>query len=315
MKNNAGKKTILLMLSLVLFCFGLSGCGVSSSSSATSYSTDSAAYSDSYSGMMNSAVTEEAAPTGGVVEEARENVKRIYTGEVALESVKFDESLKKIESMVQEAGGYFQSNDVYTRDSWGDNDSFREANMMVRVPVEKFDALMDDLTSGDGFSTIRQSVSSDDVSEQYYDIQMRLESARSEVARLTELLEEAKDVSDVISVEQALSDATYRVESLQGQLNGMDSRIDYSTININLSEVTALTMTARAAGYGSKLMESLSNGFTGGIEFMGDLILLIAGHWLILLFVVCVIMLVVTLRKRKRNKKKRAQNIAETDEE
>lgn len=307
------KRTLAGILAALVMAVTLTGCG-GSSDTATATESDSAA-GMSYSPVMSYNENAYTDPTytgsdteKGAVEAARENVKRIYTGEISLESVNFDGTMEKLEDLVEDAGGYFQSNEVFQRDSYGSSsDMFRQALITVRIPAEEFDGFLQELDEGKGFSVTRRSVSTEDVSEQYYDIQVRIESARLEVARLEELMGKAENVSDVISVQQALSDATYRLESLLGQLKGMDSRIQYSTLEISLVEVTALTMTAKTAGFGNKLLESLTKGFTGGVEFVSDFILTVAGNWLVILIIGSVILIIVSIRRRRKRRKKQSQ--------
>ena len=318
------RKFTILMLCATLISIAITGCGPGGSGSDSTDSYDAASYSSYDGGGMkpvNSmrAIAEvpdeevsaeesfdaddsmDVEEDSNIVDEARENVKRIYTGDIELESVDFDGSVRKIEDLVENSGGYFQENETYSRNSnWGTSESFLEAYMTARIPAGKFDSVVDALSTGDGFSVVRKSISSEDVSEQYYDIQTRLTAARSEVERLTKLMEQTKDVSEIISVQQALSDATYKLEYLQGQINGLDSKVEYSTLTISLKEVTALTMRAKAVGYKNKLSESFVNGFTSGVEFLGDLLLAIAGHWLILLIIVFIILLIRRHGKRKR---------------
>lgn len=322
------RKFGIWMLCAVLLSAVLSGCGRKSSeaidSTASAYSTYDGAGTRAAGSMSDIAEEEIAEVDTSIVDEARENVKRIYSGNLQLESVDFDGSMKKIQTLVEDSGGYFQENEIYSRDSsWGSSRSFREAYMRARIPAARFEDVVEALSEGDGFTVTRRSISSEDVSEQYYDIETRLEAARSEVERLTDLMDQAKDVSDVIAVEEALSDATYKLERLQGQINGLDSRIEYSVLSINLTEVTALTMTATAAGYGSKLLESLSSGFTSGVEFLGELLLAIAGNWLILVLLLCVLLLVIrfgkkcvkSTRQRKEARKKEKNREEGTDKE
>lgn len=315
------KRWLPLILMFIMLCSLLTGCGGDSGSAVESVGMSNGA---AFNAGMDSYVPSDSKDSGSgdssYVEEARSDVKRIYTGNVSLETVRFDDVMTVIDSMVEDAGGYFEDHEVYTRnDTWNDSGMYRYADLTIRVPVEQFDSVMNSIVTAESVSVVSQSVSSDDVSEQYYDIEIRLENARDQVEQLQALLEQAETVDEVISVRNALSDATYDLEYLQGQLNRYDSRIQYSYLYVTVREVTALTMTARAAGFGAKLSEGVVHGFTSGIEFLADLLLVIVSNWLVILVLVLVIILIVRAsRKRIRKhtsvkREKRASRKAERE--
>lgn len=306
------KKSHLLIVLCLLMSVMLTACGGGSLSRSGAKSVNSASYEgayDSYDADM--AMTEEAYATSSSangkanIEASREQVKLIYNGNLSFETVEYDVAEQNIKNCVEKYDGYFERFDVNTSqrywDEWS-NDTYRYADITVRVPAENFHNLMTDLQTDGTMAVVRQSVNVDDVSENYYDLEMRLEIAKASVKELEDLLEQAENVQDVIAVRQELSDAVYQVESLQGQLNSYDSKIAYSYLYISLEEVTALTMANRVSGYGNKLVESAKHGFFSGIDFAGNLILWLASNWLTLIIIVAIVVVIVKLMNRRRKK-------------
>ena len=299
------RRKIALLLCAVMACL-LTGCpdGGGSSGATANYGMSDGLYlGSSKSSSVDSYESNEVAGDGSsYVEEAHENEKRIYTGWVSLETVRFDDAMQMLEQMVLDAGGYFEENEVSRRSNvWGESDSYREADLTIRVPVDQFDSMIQTLNEAKDIAVLSQRVSSEDVSEQYYDVQTRLKNAREEVEQLQKLLEQASTIEDLISVQSALSEATSDLESFQGQLNHMDSRILYSYLYVDLQEVTALTMSARAVNYGSKLLEGVVQGFTGGVEFLADLLLWVVSNWLVLAVLCTLIGLFVRWRRKRKH--------------
>ena len=318
------RKFVPLFLCLLLLVTCLTGCGGDSGSSDYSKSIDSftngAADSYDYNYEMSeqdAVATSQSVNNGSSrIAESRQNVKRIYTASLNLETTQFSQAVSAIENLTVSAGGYLEYNNSYTRTKYygyGDSDDY-VADMSIRVPVENFEGLLQNISDNNLISVVGKNVSAQDVSESYYDLETRLKLAREKVEKLEDLLEKAETIDEILSVENSMNDALYQVESLQGQLNSYDSRIEYSRIDISLSEVTALTMTARATGYGNKLLEGFKNGFTNGVEFFADLLLGIVSSWLILLVIVIVVIIVVRIGK-KGHKKRQAKRAALRDQQ
>jgi predicted nuclease with TOPRIM domain len=80
------------------------------------------------------------------------------------------------------------------------------------------------------------NIKSEDVTEQYIDLKARLENAQREEKILLDFLNKAMNVKDMLEIEKELSRIREQIEYYTGQLKYLESRIDYSTITIELSE-------------------------------------------------------------------------------
>ena len=63
--------------------------------------------------------------------------------------------------------------------------------------------------------------------------------------RLQALLEKATTVADILSIEGQIADTQYQVDSLTGSLRGIDSKVDYSTVSLSLTEERVAPETAQ----------------------------------------------------------------------
>ena len=77
-------------------------------------------------------------------------------------------------------------------------------------------------------------MSSDDVTDQFIDLEARLRSAAHEETRLVELLGSAETVADILVIERELGRVRAEIERLQGQINFLGSRVELSTITVSL---------------------------------------------------------------------------------
>ena len=149
--------------------------------------------------------------------------KLIRTGNVSLEVQTVTDAEDKIAQWAASLGGY-----VTNANTWQYG-----AGFTVRVPSARFDEAMSQVGS---FGRItNRSVSSQDVSDNYYDMKSRLETKYILRDKLQSYLSEAKDIKDLLEVERQLNEVIEDIESTESRFKRLSGQIDYSTIYINMS--------------------------------------------------------------------------------
>ena len=238
------------------------------------------------------------------------DVKLIYTGNLTLQATDFNAADQGLTDLVASFGGYFESREVYR------NSSYQHAYFVVRVPGERFDSFMNSISEYDGCKVVYQSIYTDDVGEEYADIENRLITLQTKLERLQELLGKAESMEDIITIESEISDVEYEIESLSGQKNHYDSLIGYSTVYIDLDEVSAL-----GEGVNPGLGERMASGFSGGIKSFVNgcedfLVWLVSNLIGVLIFLAAAAaVLVLLFRRRSRKKKAKAPVRQEQDQD
>ena len=105
----------------------------------------------------------------------------------------------------------------------------------VRVPADGLQSLVDQL-SGLGEVTA-SSVNRQDVTAVTLDLEARVDAAQASVDRLTELMAQAGNLSDLIAAESALAERQATLESYEAQLKSLDSLVDMSSLTVTLQPV------------------------------------------------------------------------------
>lgn len=333
MKNAVRITAVALCLLLML---SLCACGSRQTSRAAyessyeepsyRYAYDEAAVADeTYGGLAPTAMYASAsgantnAATSSAKESSRETgsddstsdlnpEKIIYSADATVETTAFDDAIAALEAMISSHGGWVESSSVngakYASISRGTKTN-RSANYTLRVPNEAFSPMMNELSS---LGNVPYShVYTENVTSQYYDTQARLTTYEAQEQRLIELLEKAETVSDVIEIENELTDVRYRIESLQTSLRSWDRRVSWSTIYLTINEVSEYTP-AREPTY----LERLSDALSGGLEALADLFVDFVGALPVLIFLVLLLIVLLLLIKRaifspKRVEKRRAR--------
>lgn len=288
------KRLLPLFLALLL---SLSACGSSSGGTANSAAAGDASADNGWAeAAMDAADTAGGADFSAV----RRNAKLILNADLSLETQDFEKSAADIEKMTAEAGGYIESSGTY-----GDTGS-RSANYTLRVPQEKFEQFYAQL--GENMHVVSRSRSSEDVTEQYTDIETRLATLQTKHERLLSLLEKADKMEDIISLENALADCEYEIDSLTGSKRHYDDLVGFSTFYINLREVQTLTATADGTGFGAQLTQAAKTGARGLADVVRGTILGVVMFWPAVILLIAGTAAGVILHRRRKAKRLAAWN-------
>ena len=223
------------------------------------------------------------------------NAKIIYTATLSLETKEFDAASQALAALVSDVGGYFESRSV-------DQGHYRSMDAVVRVPAAEFLSFLD--RAGETAHVANRAEYLDDVSEAYYDQESRLATQRTKLERLQELLRQAQDMEDIITIESAISETELEIEFLTGSLRKYDSQINYSTITLSLREVYRLSTDEEVpVTFAQRLSAAFAAGFHRGVEGLEDFIIGLAQIW-VLLVILAVGALIVVLVLRSCRKRK-----------
>lgn len=277
------KKTMKIpVLALVLvLALSLAGCGAKSASyAADDGRTESAPMEPetvavAYGGIANSSVSSDSlyadAERGTDTlsgEPTDMSEKIIYSADARLESTEFDAALEKIQALVKELGGFMESTSIsgnnYTSIARG-NTGGRSASFIIRVPSENFSVLtgsLSDIGNVPYCNTYMQNVTME-----YYDAQSRLAAYETQETRLLEMLAVAESVDDMLAIQQQLTEVQYEIDSLTGQLRYLDHQVNYSTVELYVSEVSEYTPEPTIT---LTYWQRMTRGFTESLKDVGN---------------------------------------------
>ena len=159
--------------------------------------------------------------------------------------------------------------DLLTMVQSGEGDS-RSARLTMRVPAAKFEDAIARLRKLDA-EFVGSTIDTKDVTEQFVDLKARLASKQREETQYQTLLSQARTVEDTLKVTQALARARTEIEQLQGQLNSLTGRIDYSRISVDITNVADIT-TASSWQPARTVMEALV-ALVSLLKFLGDAVI------------------------------------------
>jgi len=156
--------------------------------------------------------------------------KLIRNAQLDLEVKSFQSAMDQITALTKAAGGY-----VDTSNSQKGGNGKLQGTVVVKVLPENLDDFL--LKLRDLGVVKNQSVSTDDVTKDYFDTQARLDNSRRMEAQLQDLLKHANSkVSDLLQVERELGRVRGEIEQMQGQLKLYDFQVQYATVTMQMRE-------------------------------------------------------------------------------
>ncbi len=318
------KKRLLIIVSImVAFCLAFAGCASrSASEDSMNASAPQAVYEKStvstemaedagFGGMDSVAYdderavkTEESSATGGAgIEDFSEKI--IYNVHTSLLVEDVEVASNSITEKVKSLGGYISYANTYN------SNGYNYANIEVRVPSKNL-SQMEEFTYEIG-KVEEYTMSTDNITESYYDIQIRLDSAIKEEAQLIEVLGKAETIEEILLVREQLGYVQERIESYKGKIRLWDSLVDYSTITYNIKPVPTLDTDSDDSPRIIKLDETwraMKRGFNNSVIWVANFFSLLLRVLAVLaiplvicgVIVVVIVVLVKSVKKRKKEK-------------
>lgn len=322
------KKTWYAVLLAVMMAFVLSGCGASSkySNSAASDEAAPGAMEDVEYEVSEDAAADEPAMDYDVKEDAvddaadssdggmtdaasgavegepvQPNEKIIYTYNYSVETKTFDTFMDALQKRINEYGGYLESSETNGNP---DMNIRRYANMVIRIPENKMHSFLNMVEENSNVTYSSQS--SENVTLNYVDMQSHIKALKTEQETLMGILERAKKLEDIITIQTQLTQVRYELESYESQLRVYDNRINYSTLYLDINEVERETSVATELSYGEEISRGLSDTFYGiGQGLRGFSIWFIVNLPILLIWAVIIVLIILIARKTYKTYVKR----------
>lgn len=236
---------------------------------------------------------EEKASAPEVSEKDLSSRKLIKTVSLSMETRTFDTLKNQIEESISSFGGYIESSSY---DAPQGSRQYRYYYLCVRIPAENLDDFVG--KAGELGTITNKSENVEDVTLEYVDKTAYKDSLKTEYERVMELLEKATDLEQILALESKLSELRYEINSYESQLRTLDNQIDYSTVNISISEVEYEQETD------DTISSRISNGFKSSLFavrdfFVNTFVFLISNLPVLLLLAIVAVLVVIGIKKRK----------------
>lgn len=227
----------------------------------------------------------------------------IKNGEMTIEINQYDQTISQLTALADTLGGYLSETKMNLHYS-----GVKEGFVQMRIPAEKFDLAVERIRRI-AVKVEQENAKASDVTEEFFDLEARLNNKRKAEARMTEILKTAKTVNDILSVEQSLTAIREDIERYEGRLRYLSDQIALSTINITLHEPYPITVSSRG-GFWNTIGDGFVEGFRGfAVILSGTITFLIAG---IPVFALIYLIIFILIKLIKQSQRKRIQVISQS---
>ena len=218
--------------------------------------------------------------------------KIIKDGSISLKVTEFEKSKSHIDNLVKKNNGY------YANESLNNTDYESTYNLTIRIPAANFEKLIAEIESGDG-EILYKEVDARDVTDQFIDLETRLDNKKKYLKRYSELLKQANSIDEILSIEEKIRALEEEIESSTGRLKYLNDLVNYSTLNLTITKQKDFRYNPANRGkFFERLKQSLSKGWGSFISFLLFTIKL----WPFWILIYLVSLLWKRFKRRKKNK-------------
>lgn len=163
----------------------------------------------------------------GTAQQAQPAVDRLIIRSANLDVVvdQTEPALQTFAQTAEEVGGWVVSSNIR---------SFGESNrgeITMRIPADQFDAVLDGIKA-DVIEVRSETISGQDVTEEFVDLTARLDNLEATAARVRTFLDETKNVEEALAVNVELSRLEEQIELIKGRMQYLSESVAFSTIYI-----------------------------------------------------------------------------------
>jgi hypothetical protein len=213
--------------------------------------------------------------------------KIIRTSNLRFETANLSETYTKIQKAIVQYKGTIQN------DESGKNYNATYRNIIIRIPNQGFMPFIDDISQGVNYFD-RKEISSQDITEEYIDVEARMNAKKKLEQRYLQLLNRAMKVSEIIEIEKQLAAVREEIEAKEGQLRYMKNKISMSTVTIEMYTNDA-SESGATASFGGKIWNAIKTGFNG----LSSLFIGIISLWP---FVILLILIFIFIKRKFKKK-------------
>lgn len=205
-----------------------------------------------------------------------------------------ESAIELVQDLAHDRGGY-----TVSTESWLDNDQLH-ARLTIRVPAEGFEEAMRELRRL-ALEVDRETANSEDVTDQYVDLESRLRHLEAKEEQLLQFLEEAEDTEAVLAVYGHLSQTQAEIEQVKGRMTYLQKLSAMATITIELYPEEAEPPVVEEGWKPGRTLRNAARALVGALEAVGNGIIWIAIYVLpiILLLALPIALAFWLLRRRK----------------
>lgn len=204
--------------------------------------------------------------------------KVIKNGDMRIQVGDIKKAQSQINDILNKNKAYIQ------KEQFQNTDTDDHLDLTIRVPHKNFDELVNSFSNGVG-SVLSKNISSNDVTEEYTDISIKLANKKIYIEKYRDMLKSAATTKDMLEIQEDIRELEDEIDVAEGRLRFIDDRVNYSTLEVSLYKEKVRSSATSKIGFGSRFIDSLTEGWNGFVSFFLGIISLWP-YFLLLPFIV-----------------------------
>jgi hypothetical protein len=222
----------------------------------------------------------------------------IWNASISLTVEDTKQAMAQVQALARELGGR-----TVGSESWVSNDQLF-AQLTIRVPAEKYEDAMVRLRDV-ALEVNRESASSEDVTDQYVDLESRLRHLEAKEEQLLGFLEDAEDTEAVLAVYEYLAETQAEIEHVKGRMGYLEELSAMATISVELHPEEAELPVVEEGWEPGRVVRDAARALVNTLEGLVDVIIWFSICVLPILLVIVVPLAVIVRVVRRRRRSQR----------
>jgi hypothetical protein len=215
----------------------------------------------------------------------------VRNGDVSLVVEDVVSARDEIEQLAVGLGGFVVNSNIF-----GEEEAMR-GFISIRIPSEQFDEALTVLRAL-ALRVTSESTSTQDITEEYIDLQSRLRNAEATESQYLGILDSAEEVDDILRIYDALSQIRFEIEQIKGRIQYIEQISAMSLISITLVPEVTLRPVVPPGWSASETFNAAARGLTTFGQGLGT-----AFIWIGIFSPIWGTVLGITYWRRRRKKK------------
>jgi hypothetical protein len=180
--------------------------------------------------------------------------KIIRNAELTIETQNPEEAFRKVSALAESKGGFVVNSEAIQPEGEAERGRMT-VSVVLRIPAAQFDPTIEEIRKI-GERVMQDKRTGQDVTEEYIDLQARLQAKKALESQFLEIMKQAKNVEDALEVQRQLADVRSEIEQLEGKRRFLENQSSLSTIKVAITPPVQIL----GSGGGSGAKEAFRDG-------------------------------------------------------
>jgi Domain of unknown function (DUF4349) len=186
--------------------------------------------------------------------------KIIRNADITIEVPSTTDAQHHVTSIAEAHGGFVVTSEAKQRESNDPSQRTLDIKLVVRVPANQFGRAFDEIRKLAG-NTPAEQVTSQDVTEDFIDLEARIKTQKALEVQFLEIMRQAHKIEDALEVQRQIAEVRTDIEKLEGRKRFLENRSSLSTMNVNI-QTPKPVITVTQTGFRHSLREAVSDSVT-----------------------------------------------------